>query len=42
MLSSHIAILADPTYNFDLERKIGVDGPSEEEIISILVEIGGA
>ena len=31
-----------PTYNFDLEKEIGVDEPSEEERISVLVDIGGA
>ena len=41
VLSSAIVILADPTYNFEIERKIGVDGHSEDEIISILAEIGG-
>ena len=41
LLSSTIAILADPTYDFDREREIGVDELPDEEIISILVEIGG-
>ena len=38
-LSSVLAVSDNAKYDFELEREVGVEEPSEEEMISILLEI---
>ena len=39
VLSSLLAVLEDPTYNFQLERDIGQIPPSNDETLEILAKI---